>query len=216
MEDKWTIYVVCNGTEEGEQFHRSFSIEKSLLTLRNLITLKSKLGYGSRDYMYYKRRSVDDRESAILQEVEYDVDLSDMVDSCQDESEIRLVLSKNQANDLCVAITPIKKKKGSSDDEEDEAFDLDGYKGWLAYLHSKGEALGELHKSLVYMCMDFAMCTHGSYYCSFLELQDIYREDTINTFIERLKVQGDLDDISNILMTNYNSFASFKLCLLIM
>jgi len=90
-----------------------------------------------------------------------------MVDSCQDESEIRLVLSKNQANDLCVAITPIKKKKGSSDDEEDEAFDLDGYKDWLAYLHSKGEALGELHKSLVYMYMDFKMCTHDSYYCSF-------------------------------------------------
>jgi hypothetical protein len=111
MEDKWTIYVVRKGTEEGEQFHRSFSIEKSLLTLGNLISLKSKLGYGSRDYMYYNRRSVDDPESAILQELEYDVDLTDMVDSCQDESEIRLVLSKNQANNLCVAITPTKKRK---------------------------------------------------------------------------------------------------------
>jgi len=66
MEDKWTIYVVCKGTEEGEQFHMSFSIEKSLLTLGNLTTLKSKQGYGSRDYMYCKRRSVDDPESAIL------------------------------------------------------------------------------------------------------------------------------------------------------
>jgi hypothetical protein len=46
--------------------------------------------------------------------------------------------------------------------------------------------------------MNFAMCTHDSYYCSFSELEDIYREDTIITFKEWLKVEGKLDDISNI------------------
>jgi hypothetical protein len=42
------------------------------------------------------------------------------------------------------------------------------------------------------------MRTHDSYYCSFSKFQDIYRKDTIIIFIEWLRVQGDLDDISNI------------------
>jgi retron-type reverse transcriptase len=97
--------------------------------------------------MYYKKRSVDDPASATLHEIEYDIDVSDMIDSNEDEREVRLVFSKNPAADLCVAITPIKKKRGCSDYDEDEEvqdFELDAYKDWLYYLHSKKEALGKL------------------------------------------------------------------------
>lgn len=146
-EDKWVMYIVCKGSEEGQVSTQAYSIVKSEITLGNLTTLKSKLGYGSRDYMYYKKRSVDDPAAATLHEIEYDVDALDMIDSNEDEREIRLVLSKNPAADLCVAITPIKKKRVCSDYDEDEElqdFDLDAYKDWLHYLHSKKEAMGEL------------------------------------------------------------------------
>jgi hypothetical protein len=147
MEDKWTVYVVCKGSEEGEELFKKYTIDKSKISLGSLTTLKSKLGYGSRDYMYYKKRVVDDPASATLHEIEYDVDVSDMIDSNEDEREVRLVFSKNPAADPCVAITPIKKKRGSSDDDEDEEVqdsELDAYKDWLYYLHSNNEALGEL------------------------------------------------------------------------
>jgi len=144
MEDRWIVHIVCMGTEEGEQFYKAFAIDKSKILLGNLTTLKSKLGYGSRDYMYFKKRSVDDPASATLHEIEYDVDASDMLDSNQDEREVRLVLSKNPASYLCVAITPIKKTRGCSDDDEDEDFDLDAYNDWLYYLHEKDKGLGEL------------------------------------------------------------------------
>jgi hypothetical protein len=65
-------------------------------------------------------------------------------DSNDDEGEVRLVLSKNPASDLCVAITPIEKKRGCSDDDKDEDFDLDACIDWLYYLHEKDEGLGEL------------------------------------------------------------------------
>jgi hypothetical protein len=94
--------------------------------------------------MYFKKRSVDDHASATLHEIKYDVDVSNMLDSNQDEREVRLVLSMNPASDLCVAITPIKKMRGCSDDDEDEDFDLVAYKDWLYYLHEKDKGLGEL------------------------------------------------------------------------
>jgi len=88
------------GLMRENKLYKAFAIDKSKISLGNLTTLKPKLGYGSRDYMYFKKRSVDDPASATLHEIEYDVDASDMLDSNEDEREVRLVLSKNPASDL--------------------------------------------------------------------------------------------------------------------
>ncbi|PVH34802.1 hypothetical protein PAHAL_7G034700, partial [Panicum hallii] len=134
--------------------------------------MKSKLGYGSRDYMYYKQRSADDPAAATLNDIDYDVDALRMIDSNEAERELRLLLSKNPVADRCVAITPIKSKRVCSDhyqEEEVEESELDAYKDWLAYMHTRNQAM---------------------------EFEDIYREDTIKTYKEWLGVEGKLDDIN--------------------
>ena len=141
------MYVVCKGTEEGEQFVKAFRVDKCHITLANLTTMKSRLGYGSRDYMYYKQRSVDDPAAATLHDIDYDVDALRMVDSNEEERELRLVFSKNPLADRCVDITPIKSKTVCSDPDEEEEVDeseLYAYKDWLHYLHSRDQAMGEL------------------------------------------------------------------------
>ena len=102
------MHVVCKGSEEGQELVKTYKIDKSQITLGTLTTMKSKLGYGSREYMYYKKRSVDDPVAATLKDIDYDVDALTMIDSNEDERELRLVLFKNPVADRCVAITPIK------------------------------------------------------------------------------------------------------------
>ncbi|KAL6643598.1 hypothetical protein ACP70R_018364 [Stipagrostis hirtigluma subsp. patula] len=174
-DNSWIVYVVCKGTEEGEQFSKAYRVDKRHITLANLTTMKSKLGYGSRDYMYYKQRSADDPAAATLHDIDYDVDALRMVDSHEEERELRLVISKNPLAEQCVAITPIKSKTVCSDSDEEEDVDeseLYAYKDWLRYMHTRDEAM---------------------------EFEDIYREDTIKTYEEWLGVVGKLDDINALL-----------------
>jgi hypothetical protein len=45
------------GRAEGGQEFANYKIDKNEITLGNLITMKSSLGYGASDYLYYKRRN---------------------------------------------------------------------------------------------------------------------------------------------------------------
>jgi hypothetical protein len=146
-DDEWIIYVICKGSDEGEEFVKTYKIDKSQITLGNLTTMKSRLGYGSRDYMYYKQRSANDPAAATLNDINYDVDAFRMIESNEAEREVRLLLSKNPVPVRCVSITPIKSKRVSPDhyeEEEEEQSELDAYKDWLAYMHSRKQAMGEL------------------------------------------------------------------------
>jgi hypothetical protein len=70
-----------------------------------------------------------------------------MIASNEAERELILLLSKNPVADRCVAITPIKSKRVCSDhyeEEEVEESELDAYKDWLAYMHTRNQAMGEL------------------------------------------------------------------------
>ena len=141
------MHVICKGSEEGEERVKTYRAYLGQITIDNLATMKSKLGYRSREYMYYKKRSVDDPAAATLKDIDYDVDALTMIDSNEDERELRLVLFKNPVADRCVAITPIKSTRVCSDyDEEEELqdFGLDAYKDWLAYMHTRNQAMGEL------------------------------------------------------------------------
>ena len=118
------------------------------ITIGNLTTMKSKLGYQSRDYMYYKKRSLEAPVQATLNEIEFDYDVEIMIKSNEEERKVRIVLSKNPIADPSVAITPIKSNRVSSnhDEEEEEVqeSELDAYKDWLAYMHTRNQAMGEL------------------------------------------------------------------------
>ena len=154
------MYVVCKGSEEGEQFVKAYRVDKSQITLGNLTTMKAKLGYGSRDYMYYKKRNPDNHAAATLNDIHYDVDALRMVDSNEEERELRLVLSKNPLAERCVAITPIKYRAVCSDPVEEEEVDkseLHAYKDWLHYVHTRDQAMGELYMMQPNTYMVFSM-----------------------------------------------------------
>ena len=97
--------------------------------------------------MYYKRRRAEAHAQATLNEIEFDYDVEIMIKSNEEEREVRIVLSKNPIVDPSMAITPIKSNRVSSyHDEEEEVQEskLDAYKDWLAYMHTRNQAMGEL------------------------------------------------------------------------
>ena len=53
------MHVDCKGSEEGEERVKTYRAYLGQITIGNLTTMKSKLGYRSRDYMYYKKRSAE-------------------------------------------------------------------------------------------------------------------------------------------------------------
>ena len=141
------MHVVCKGSEEGEERVKTYRADLGQITIANLTTMKSKLGYRSREYMYYKKRSLEAPSQATLNKIEFDYDVEIMIQSNEEEREVRIVLSKNQITDPSVAITPIKSNSVSSDHDEEEEVqesELDAYKDGLAYMHTKNQAMGEL------------------------------------------------------------------------
>src|SRR6185369_6118873 len=102
------MHIVCKGSEEGQEYVKTYRAYVGQITIGNLTTMKLKLGYRSRDNMYYKKRSAEAPAEATLNEIEFDVDVSRMIGSNEEEREVRIVLSKNPIADPSVAITPIK------------------------------------------------------------------------------------------------------------
>jgi len=70
-----------------------------------------------------------------------------MIKSNEEEREVRIVLSKNPIANPSVTITPVKSNKVSSDHDDEEEVqesELDTYKDWLAYMHTRNQAMCEL------------------------------------------------------------------------
>lgn len=142
MEGYWTLTFTCLGRPEGEDDRVQYSLPRSHVNFGHLLTLKSQLGYGTRDYFYYKKRAGHD--VATLKEIAYDGDANDMITNYEDEREVRLVLSKDQVRNNNVAITPLKRPCTSFDEDEDLALlALDAYKDWLKILHMQNQGMGE-------------------------------------------------------------------------
>lgn len=182
------MHVVCQGSEEGQQFLKSYRVPKSDITLGNLTTIKSRLGYGSRDYMYYKERSAADPAAATLKDIDYDVDALRMIDNNEEEREIRIVLSKNELADRCVAITPMKSNSNvcSDPEEEEEVYesDLNAYKDWLRLMHRRQQAMGEIYMMQPNTYMVFSM--HLCLILSFLSRASRYLQGGHNKDIRRM------------------------------
>jgi hypothetical protein len=191
-EETWILYFTCKGALAREETIQ-YEIDRSDLTFGNLLTMKSHMGYGVRDYLYYKRRC--GNTVATLKEIDYDVDANSMVESNAEEREVRLVLSRDQLTERNVDITPIKLPRNTSISEDFADESIDEYKDWLSDLHEQGQGMGKL-----------CCCPSLNDFCNghitnismiFADLKDKYREDTIETYKEWLRVQGQLDDISN-------------------
>ena len=140
------MHVVCKVSEEGEERVKTYRAYLGQITIGNLTSMKSKLGYRSRDYMYYKKRSLEAPAQATLNEIEFDYDVEIMLNSNKEDRKVRIVLSRNPIADPSVAITPVKSNRVSSDHDEEEVqeSELDAYKDWLAYMHTRNQAMGEL------------------------------------------------------------------------
>ena len=152
------MHVDCKGSEEGEERVKTYRAYLGQITIGNLTSMKSKLGYQSRDYMYYKKRNAEAPAEATLNEIEFDFDVDTMIKSNEEDRKVRIVLSRNPIADPSVAITPIKSNRVSSNHEEEEEVqesNLDAYKDWLAYMHTRNQAMGELW--YIYLHMDFAI-----------------------------------------------------------
>ena len=133
------MHVVCKGSEEGEERVKTYRAYLGQITIGNLTSMKSKLGY--------RKRSAEAPAEATFNEIEFDFDVDTMIKSNEEEKEVRIVLSKNPIANPYVAITPVKSNRVSSDhDEEEEVQEskLDAYKDWLAYMHTRNQAMGEL------------------------------------------------------------------------
>ena len=70
--------------------------------------------------MYYKKRSLEAPAQATLNEIEFDYDVEIMIQSNEEEREVRIVLSKNPIADPSVATTPLKSNRVFSDYDEEE------------------------------------------------------------------------------------------------
>ena len=89
------MHVVCKGSEEGEERVKTYRAYLGQITIGNLTTMKSKSGYRSKEYMYYKKRSLEAPSQATLNKIEFDYDVEIMIQSNEEEREVRIVLSKN-------------------------------------------------------------------------------------------------------------------------
>ena len=106
--------------------------------------MKSDLGFGARDFFYYKMRS--GNVVATLKVIDRETDFISMIQSNARERQLRIVLSTDEVRERTVAITPIKNTTNTSADEDMEDDEsMDAYKDWLSYMHDREQAMGELY-----------------------------------------------------------------------
>jgi len=53
--DMWTIHFQCKGRPEEDEFI-SADMDRAQISYFNLVHFKEQLGYGARDFLYYKKR----------------------------------------------------------------------------------------------------------------------------------------------------------------
>jgi len=99
------------------------------------------LGYGARDYLYYKKRC--GNTVATLKEIENVDNASAMLSSNSEEREVRLLLSRDQITERNVDITPIKRPRNVSISEDSTDESIDDYKVWLKDIHKQGQHMGK-------------------------------------------------------------------------
>ena len=111
-----------------------FKVERADIKLSTLTSLKDQLGYGLRDFLYYKKRC--GRDVASLQPVDYIRHVETMLLDNESEKKIRLVLSQEKEVAQQVSITPLKRTRQQCEEDGHSFVDdlFDAYKDWLKNL----------------------------------------------------------------------------------
>lgn len=163
--ESWILYFQLIGATPRQEF-AEIEIDRNDLTFGNLLTMKSRLGYSVRDFLYYKKRCGNGVAKMI--EIDEELDVDGMITINDEEREVRLALSRDKITEQNVTITPIKLPPGTAFYEDFTDEPIDEYKDWLAQLHAGG--VGR-------------------------EYKDTFREDTVKTYSEWLRLEGKFDDI---------------------
>jgi hypothetical protein len=123
---------------QGAPLHREFvelQLDRAYITFSNLFCLKDKFRYSVRDYLYYKKWYTRDTASAEL--IDFEHQARSMIQTCEIERKVCLIMTKEPLNELRVSITPIKRSRDLVMGEEPVQEDLDAYKVWLQELQQE-------------------------------------------------------------------------------
>ncbi|TVU50279.1 hypothetical protein EJB05_01645, partial [Eragrostis curvula] len=168
--ETWKLFICCKGAPP-EKEKLLFDIDRADISFVNLLALKSKLGYSSRDFLYYMNRC--GRDVATLEAIDYADDVDLMIQNNEVERKIRLILCTDEPTEQWVSITPLKRlREPPTSDLPCSREPIDAYKDWLENLRDKQPDI---------------------------EFHDDYREETITTYTEWLKQQRKLYDIMSYL-----------------
>jgi hypothetical protein len=142
MGDIWQVLIDFSGGPK-DQSRAILDIDRARVTFANLLKFKVKMGYSSRDFMYFFKRCGNDR--ALLLPIDYEEDALAMIEDCLEENIVRLAVSTTQQDrEGQYSITPIKQRstheKVSGNGIQDE--DIDAYKVWLQELPQDENNLG--------------------------------------------------------------------------
>lgn len=150
-EEMWSLVTHCR-KDDGPDQEVHTKLPRSVLSFLIFMDMKGQLGYRSRDYLYYAKRT--GNAEAQLVELNFRSDADDMLNFAQSEKRLRFWLSRHaEDEDRPVNITPLKRPRardcgnqsqGEESDDDDEGFpddyeSLNAYKEWLK---DKGEDTG--------------------------------------------------------------------------
>jgi hypothetical protein len=140
------FFFHCEGAEPNKEFIE-IVLDRASISLFQLICLKSKFGYSSRDFLFYKKRC--GKDITTLESIEFEKDVEAMIENSYREKKVKLLLTRDQLSELCVSMTPIKRQRESTDIHEPYTEEqIDACKVWLANLQARakeeGKELGKL------------------------------------------------------------------------
>jgi hypothetical protein len=111
-------------------------LDRASISLFQLLCLKAKFGYSSRDFLFYKKRC--GRDVATIEAIEFEKDAKSMIQNSEGERKVKLLWTQDQPMELRVSVTPIKRPRELTDIHEAHIEEpIDAYKVWLANLQVK-------------------------------------------------------------------------------
>ena len=93
--EKWDVEFHCLPTaRQPEEKLVIGTMDRADISFANLLTIKTGLCYGTRDYLYYKNRCGNDR--ATYEELDILKNLDDIIGNMEHEKKIRILLTSEE------------------------------------------------------------------------------------------------------------------------
>ena len=93
--EKWDVEFHCLPTaRQPEEKLVIGTMDRADISFANLLTIKTGLCYGTRDYLYYKNRCGNDR--ATYEELDILKNLDDVIENMEHKKKIRILLTSDE------------------------------------------------------------------------------------------------------------------------